>query len=281
MSKSLASIVFLATLSVSALAQSPDPGVTGSATTPSQQRPAPIVRNYPGAYSGANPSARPAMPVAPAVTSSQPINGVWLMTVPSAVVKTISADANGTEIRLEHGRANLQVHQPADNSLILVDLPGGQIGLVKDGLYTFNADTNTVRVLHGEAEFYPSENAKPIKIKEDHELVVAAGSKAKEVDPRAMASDLLQTGPGQGYVGDRYGDDGYRGDYGYGGYGGFGPGYGFYGGYPFGGFGYGQPFGWGYPYGFGLGFGYGGFGGGFGGGYGGGYYGRPGRFGRR
>ncbi len=41
------------------------------------------------------------------------------------------------------------------NSELLVDLPGGQVSLLKDGFYTFNADTQTVRVLKGEADAYP------------------------------------------------------------------------------------------------------------------------------
>ena len=70
--------------------------------------------------------------------------------------KTVSADAKGTEMRITHGVANVSVHHPENkDARILVDLPGGQTALLKDGLYTFNADTNTVRVLKGEADAYP------------------------------------------------------------------------------------------------------------------------------
>ena len=104
----------------------------------------------------------------PRVTTTQPIAGIWLQTDQNSSVQTLSADAQKTEIRVERGRANVQVHHPADNTQILVDLPGGQTTLLKDGLYTFNAETNTVRVLHGEAEVYPgttNSTAKPVKIK--------------------------------------------------------------------------------------------------------------------
>jgi hypothetical protein len=208
----------------------------------------------------------------PLVTTTQPVAGVWLQTEANSSVKVVSADAAKTEIRVDRGRANVQVHHPADNSQILVDLPGGQTTLLKDGLYTFNAETNTMRVLHGEAEVYPesaNSTAKPIKVKEEHELSFAAGTnglKAKEVDPRQMTADLL---PAPGYE-DR------GGGYGYGPY---GDGYPYwrpypYGFYPYAAYGWGEPYGWGYPYGLGFGFGfYGGYYGGFRGGYG--------RFGRR
>ena len=239
MPKTLALLIALATLALPSY---------------SQTQAAPIVRS-----------------AAPAVTTTQPVAGVWLETEAATSYKIVSADPAKTEIRVERGRANIEVHHPADNSEILIDLPGGQTTLLKDGLYTFNAETNTVRVLHGEAEVYPgtaNSTAKPIKVKEEHELSFAAtnGLKAREVDPRQMMADVLPTAA-------RPGAEGYGGGYGYGPYGDGYPywrpyPYAFYGYYPA--YGWGDPYFWGYPYGFGLGFGYyGGFGG-FGG-----------RFGRR
>lgn len=234
--------------------------VVAHSQTTDQNQPAPIVRAFPTG-------------VMPAVTTTQPVAGIWLQTEARSSAKVVSADANKVEIRVERGRANVQVHHPADNSEILVDLPGGQTTLLKDGLYTFNAETNTMRVLHGEAEVYPgsaNSTAKPIKVKEEHELSFASASnlKAREVDPRQMAADLLPGAAGAGFE-DR------GGGYGYGPYGDGGPywrpyPYGFY---PYAGYGWGEPYGWGYPYGLGLGFGFGYYGG-FRGGYGG-------RFGRR
>lgn len=253
MPRSLSLLLALATLSAAAHAQTADPA--GQSNTP-QTQPAPIVRAA-------------LRPIQPSVTTSQPVAGVWLQTEPYSEVKVVSADANKTEIRVDRGRANIQVHHPADNSQILIDLPGGQTTLIKDGLYTFNAETNTVRVLKGEAEVYPgtaNSTAKAVKVKEEHELAFATGAtalKAKEVGPQLLFADLL---PGPG----RPGAEDHGGGYGYGRYGDGNPywrpnPYGFY---PYAGYGWGEPFGWGYPYGFGPGFGYfGGF--------------RGGRFGRR
>ena len=153
----------------------------------------------------------------------------------------------------------MQVYHPAEHAQISVDLPGGKVDLLKDGFYTFNADTNTVRVLHGEAASYTggATEAKPVKVKEDHEY--AFNGKPSEVPYQEIGADVLPGG-GAGARGDGYGP-------------GYGPyGDGFYGGYPaypYPYYAYGYPYGF-YPYyGVGLGFGYyGGFGGGFRGGFG-------------
>ena len=257
MPRTLSLLLTLATLSAGAYAQTADPAGQSNAHT-IQSQPAPIVRATPRA-------------VQSGIATSEPVAGVWLKTEPTSAVKVVSADAAKTEIRVDRGRANVQVHHPADNSEILVDLPGGQTTLLKDGVYTFNAETNTVRVLKGEAEVYPgtpNSTAKLIKVKEDHELSFAAvttSMKSREVGPQELFADLL---PGP----ERPGAEGYGGGYGYAPYG-----YGYwrpypYGFYPYPVYGWGEPWGWGYPFGFGIGFSY----------YGG-YYGgfRGGRFGRR
>jgi hypothetical protein len=180
-------------------------------------------------------------------------------------VREISAGADTTELRVERGLANINVHHAAQGAQILVDLPGGQLSLLKDGLYTFNAASNTARVLKGEAKAFPSTNAsaKAVKVKEDHAVTFGALQlHSVEFYPAAARADLL---PAYGY-GEGEGHGPY---YSYGPY--YGPyGDGFYGyGYPYYAYGWGYPYyGWGYPYygwgypGFGIGFGYyGGFGG--------------------
>ena len=228
---------------------------------------APVVRSNPGTAQ---------------VNTTRPAPGVWLRTDPMSSVKTVSTTGNTTEIRVERGRANVEINHAEPGAEILVDLPNGQASLVKDGVYTFNAETNTLRVLHGEADAYVGANtsAKPIKVKEEHEFAFAANTKPQEVDYRALGADYLQSGPGARGDGPGYGE-GYGRGYGY------GPGYGYaegpygdgypVGPYPYYGYGYGYPY-FGYPYGLGLGFGFGYYGG-FGGFRGGGF--RGGGFGRR
>ncbi len=139
--------------------------------------------------------------------------GVWLRSESASALTTVSATAERAEFRLDRGRLNVSVHHPADHAEILVDLPGGQVSLLKDGLYTFNADTNTVRVLRGEAAAFPGplgndSSNKPIKIKEDHQLglvLSAAGGKSGELKPvesypYEIATDLLPSGNAGGYA---------------------------------------------------------------------------------
>jgi hypothetical protein len=212
------------------------------------------------------------------VVDSQPVMGVWLRSNQTSVVRTISATPRGTEIRLERGVLNVTVHHPADHAEILVDLPGGQTSLLKDGLYTFNADTNTVRVLQGEAAAFPGPPAgptagaanaaassgnrveKPVKVKEGRQLAFNSGpeqAKPVEAYPYEITADLLPlgNGDGRGYA-NTSGEDGPYG-YPY-------PYYAVAWGYPYG---YGYPYGF-YPYGYGIGIGYyGGFHGGYRGGF--------------
>ena len=255
MFRSLAFLSLLATISV-ANAQSADPGASPSGS-PVPTQPAPIVRrslsNGTGLY-----RQHPEQ-----VVESQPIAGVWLRSEASSALTTVSATPQRTEIRLEHGRLNVNVHQPSQHAEILIDLPAGQTSLLKDGLYTFNADTNTVRVLRGEAAAWPgltnsANDTKPIKIKEDHQLSLAAtGKNEKTVEsyPYELNADLLPFGNAsdRGY-GDAYGGD----DAGYGGYPYYAEGWGYP--YPYLGF-YPGYFGYGYGIGFGY---YGGFRGGYG-----------------
>lgn len=290
MFRSLALISVLAT-AAAASAQSTDAAATGSASPPPTS--APIVRAYQSNPPQAQSTPDPDQDSAPSGTrapmarrsrrpnedrsqliDSQPITGVWLRSNAASVVHTVSATPQGTEIRLEKGVLNVSVHQPAAHSAIFVNLPGGQTSLLKDGLYTFNADTNTVRVLHGEAAAFPSTQQpgltpvaitntphdKGIKIKEAHQfsflptLNTGERLKSTEAYPYEIAADLLPTGNGDGRGYANYsGDDGpyYAGAWGY-------PGYysGYYPGY----------WGFGYPYGYGIGIGYyGGYRGGFGG----------------
>jgi len=210
-----------------------------AATATAQSQPAPIQRSYPGQRAST-----------PQVSTARPIPGVIVRTDPASAVQTVSATDDVTELRITAGRANVSVRHPEHNTQLLVDLPGGQTALLKDGLYTFNASTNTVRVLKGEAKVFPGTTNNAIKVKEDHQFTFGSSARPTEVSFNQARTDLLQ-GPISGYGAGYYGDGPYY-PYAYGGYP-YYP-YGYYG-YPYG-----------YPYGFGIGFGYfGGFRGGFGG----------------
>ena len=269
-----------------------------------QSQPAPIERAYPNQsqapyaqYSRPNGYNRgpyqPPMPAqvtlspgssATATTvslSANPIPGVILRVAPNSSIKEVVSNSDRLELRVESGIANLNVHDPEKNIVLLVDLPGGQVQTLKNGLYTFNATTNTARVLKGEALAFPasSPNAHPLKVKEYNKIEFGKDTRPHEFVPQQAFADLIPA-PARGP--EQYGGGGGYG-YGYGnayapGYG-YGPGYGYapygdgypdypYGYYPY----YAGFYPWGYPYGFypgfGFGFGY------FGGFHGGGFHGR-------
>ena len=252
-------------LSLAALAQDqPQP-------PPQQSSPAPIVRQYAPAQQQYAATQRHAMPPI-SVTSPSP--GIWVRSAPGSDVKTVATTADSVELSVSKGLANVTIRQPKESEQILVDLPGGQVALFKDGLYTFNATTSTFRVLEGEAAAYPASDAKAkaLTVKEDHAVVFGDGNlhsgslKSVEFAPFQAQADILPAGRiGRGEPG--YRPNGYYDDPAYA----YGPGWGPYGdgyyGYPYYAYGYPYGWGWGYPY-FGVGFGFGGYwGGGFRGGF--------------
>ncbi len=265
----------LATLSATALyGQSADPA---GQPPPLQDQPAPITRSGPanGFANGQGP--RPDAPYTTTLAvgqvlstnrntaNVQPVTGVFLRVAANSAVREVAATPERVEFRVERGLVNVSVHHPDDHMLVLVDLPGGQVQLLKNGFYTFNAATNTTRVLKGEANAFAgaASDAKPLKVKEDHAVIFPApgqtGIQLRSVEfyPMQARGDVIASpaeyarasdGPGYGY--------GYEYPY---------PAYGFVG------YGYGYPWGYGpywdgfYGYPFGVGIGFGGF-------YGGGFY---------
>jgi hypothetical protein len=261
MPRQMRTTIAVATLSmISAVCAAQAAGNTGPGDSDAVQEAAPVERAY--AYQGGGE-----MPMPPSdLNQSSPMQGVLLRVGPHSDVQQVSSEPQRLELRVEQGVANLNVHKPAKDTLILVDLPGGQTQILKDGLYTFNAETNTARVLKGEALAFPAgaENEKPMKVKEFNKVDFSGTAvKPQQFVPYEAQLDVLPgavppppggMAPGYGYGYAPYGDGFYAG-YPYYAY---GPG-----GYPYYGYGY-------YPYGVGLGFGYVG---GFHGGYAGGFHG--------
>jgi hypothetical protein len=306
MPRQTALILALATLSATAVAsfaQNAYPAAPNNAQNGNQNyaqtmqaQPAPIERdnvNPSGDNSYTSPLATgQTLASRRGVINAQPAQGIFLRIGHRSAVQAISVNPENTELRVTHGVANISIHNAAPHAEILVDLPGGQTDLIKNGFYTFNANTNTVRVLKGEAYTYPGANKaqKPIKVKEDHAVIFNGSQNGNQIkpfqfDPFQARADLIPYDrggamgePGQpayygyGYApyGLAYAGDPYLYDYGFGPWG-YSPfGIGFYGGGFYGG---GFRGGWG-----GHGGGWGGHGGGWGGhgggGHGGGHGGR-------
>ncbi len=281
--KATALLLTLATLSVPAFAQGTNPAVRDSSAALNYVQGQVTLDGQP-VTGDLTRSPRPLHTGDTVVTTAGSADvvlapGTLLRLANDTAAEVVAADGNRMEVRLDNGRANIDVNAMRSKSLLLVDLPEGQTQLLKPGLYTFNTETRTVRVYNGGADAFPgsdtSSNVKPVKVKENHEVMLTGDRLHAAGFDRTLNEDLLpwsgsqeaQAAMADGAVTDqsttRFTSVGYG--YGYGPYAfgaypyaGFGPGFG----YPYGLYGY--PYGfYGAPFGFGLGFG-----------FGGGYYGR-------
>lgn len=118
--------------------------------------------------------------------------GVFLRLGNNTTVQMISPDLTHTELMLEQGRADVEVDQIYPQNNILIDFKNGQTQLLQHGLYSFDANTSTVRVFDGKVDVYPGANlqanVKPVEVKGGHQLVLT-GELTK---PQRFDKDLAQ-----------------------------------------------------------------------------------------
>jgi hypothetical protein len=121
--------------------------------------------------------------------------GIFLRLGDDTTVQMVSTDLTHTEVRLEQGRANVEVDQIYSQNTILLDLNKGQTQLLKPGLYNFDAATSTVRVFDGKAAVYPGAdlqaNIKPVEVKGGHQLVL----NGEPLKPQGFNKDQAQADP--------------------------------------------------------------------------------------
>jgi hypothetical protein len=88
----------------------------------------------------------------------------------------VSPNLTQTEVKLQQGRANLEVDQIYNQNRILIDLPNGQAQILKKGLYAFDATNSTVSVFDGQANVYAGADlhtdVKPVQVKGGRRLVL-------------------------------------------------------------------------------------------------------------
>ncbi len=157
--------------------------------------------------------------------------GIFLRLGSDSTVKMVTPNLTHTEVRLERGRAQIEADQIYKQNTILIDQNGGQTQILKNGLYEFNADNNTVRTFDGKAAVYPGNNTqsdvKPIEVKGGRELAIT-GEPVKTVkfDKDRSEDDLYRWSSLRSqYLGEA--NENMAAEYaGYGpGYGGFAPGW--------------------------------------------------------
>ncbi len=102
--------------------------------------------------------------------------GIFLRLGDNSTIQMISTDLIHTEVRLEQGRASVEVDQIYPQNTILIDMKNGQTQILKNGLYAFDDTNSTVRVFDGKASVRPAANlpatAQPIELKGGRQLAL-------------------------------------------------------------------------------------------------------------
>jgi hypothetical protein len=125
--------------------------------------------------------------------------GIFLRLDNNSMVKMIQPDLTHTEVSLEQGHALVEADQLYPQNTILIDQKNGQTQLVKNGLYEFNAENNTVRTFDGEARVFPGSNlqrnVKPIALKGDRQISLTGEAvKTVKFDKNSSQDDLYRWG---------------------------------------------------------------------------------------
>ena len=94
--------------------------------------------------------------------------GVFLRVGDNSTVKLISTNLTNTEAALVKGQATVEVAELHQYNQLRLDEDGASAYMLKDGLYAFDADSDQVRVLKGEA--LVQDNDQQVKLKGGREL---------------------------------------------------------------------------------------------------------------
>ena len=118
--------------------------------------------------------------------------GIFLRLDNNSMVKMVSPNLTHTEVQLERGRASVEADQLYPQNTILIDQRGGQTQLLKNGLYEFNANNNTMRTFDGKAAVFPGNDlqsdVKPIDVKGGRQLALTG----EAVKPQGFDKDHAQ-----------------------------------------------------------------------------------------
>ncbi len=119
--------------------------------------------------------------------------GIFLRLDNNSTAKMVTPDLTHTEVQLTQGRATVEVDQIYKQNDILIDVGQGQAQLLKNGLYEFDAASNTLRVFKGEAAAFetltPQSNEKATKVKEGKQLMLTGETAKSAGFDRNQAED--------------------------------------------------------------------------------------------
>src|SRR5579864_7618349 len=118
--------------------------------------------------------------------------GVFLRLNDNSSAKMIKAGLADTEVEVDKGRAIVEGTDISKDNDIRVDEAGVTTTILKNGLYAFDSDQNTIRVFKGKAEVLV--NDKKIGLGRERELVLNNGSqpKARDFDARNFEDDFFR-----------------------------------------------------------------------------------------
>jgi hypothetical protein len=120
------------------------------------------------------------------------VPGTFLRVADNSAVKMVNAGLANTEVEIDKGRAMVEATDINKNNDIRVDVNGVTTKILKNGLYDFDADHNTIRVFKGKAEVVV--NDKKIDLGKERELVLNANTKpkAEDFDARKYEDDFFR-----------------------------------------------------------------------------------------
>jgi hypothetical protein len=118
--------------------------------------------------------------------------GVFLRVGPNSVVQMVSPALENTVMRVDKGRAMVEVDQVHPENNIRIEQNGAGTKLVKAGLYDFDADRGQIRVFDGQAEVLVG--GRDMELKGEHELSLNTEGKlkAQKFDKRAFQDDFYR-----------------------------------------------------------------------------------------
>ena len=118
--------------------------------------------------------------------------GVFLRLNDNSAAKMIMAGLADTEVEIDKGRAIVEGTGITKDNDVRVDEAGVTTRILKNGLYAFDSDQNTIRVFKGKAEVLL--NDKKIDLGRERELVLNDGAKpkAQNFDARNHEDDFFR-----------------------------------------------------------------------------------------
>jgi hypothetical protein len=189
----------LATLSVAAIAQSTVSARPGTLNYTEGQASLEGRQLSAGAESKTSLAAGQSLSTANGKAEILLTPGIFLRVGSNSTVQMVSPNLTQTEVRLEQGRANVEVDEIYNQNRILIDLPNGQTQIMKKGLYAFDATNSTVSVFDGQANVYPGADlqtdVKPIQVKGGRRLVLTGDAEQPvKFDKDSAKDDLYNWG---------------------------------------------------------------------------------------